>query len=124
MYSSVLKGLIRDKSLSVLDVASRIGIPVEQMAAYISGDSVPNGLILVKLGDFFGVSIDYIMGRTTTKGMFDSADVMYRKGVRASCYDKSFAEIVGCIKRLSAELKRIDNAMGGKDEDKERDSAR
>ena len=46
------------------DVAAAIGIPLRTYQRYEYGEREPQLSTLIKLADFYGVSLDYLAGRT------------------------------------------------------------
>ena len=67
MYLKKLKDLCIDNDLYQKEVASILKITRQQYGLYESGKrDIPIDL-LIKLADFYGVSIDYILNRTSKK---------------------------------------------------------
>lgn len=62
-FSENLKRLRIDKDLKQIDVAGHLEVSMQSYSAYENGRE-PNYDILVKLADFFGVSTDFLLGRT------------------------------------------------------------
>lgn len=48
------------------EVAEYLGATVRAVSYYESGEREPNIKTLIALADFFGVSLDYLTGRTDT----------------------------------------------------------
>lgn len=55
------------RKLTQKDVADFLGADRSTYAKYETGDSEPNFDTLSRLSDFFGVSIEYLMGRSSIK---------------------------------------------------------
>lgn len=67
MYLKKLKDLRIDNDLYQKEVANILKITRQQYALYESGKrDIPVDL-LIKLADFYGVSVDYILERTNKK---------------------------------------------------------
>ncbi|RDV81696.1 XRE family transcriptional regulator [Ammonifex thiophilus] len=66
MLKERLKNLRKQKGLLQKEVAASIGVPRSTYASWESpaNKSLPETEHLVKLADFFGVSIDYLLGKT------------------------------------------------------------
>jgi transcriptional regulator with XRE-family HTH domain len=62
-----LKKLRKDRKLSQSDIAEFLNITANAYGHYELGKRQPNPETLVKLADFYGVSIDYILGRDDTE---------------------------------------------------------
>ena len=58
-----LKQLIQETGVSQRQVAEAIGVTEPAMNHYINGRREPDITTLVKLADYFDVSIDYLVGR-------------------------------------------------------------
>ena len=59
-----LRELREDRDLRQIDVSSATGIDQKTLSNYETGKTNPDSFALMKLADFFGVSIDYLVGRT------------------------------------------------------------
>lgn len=62
-----LKTLRLEKGLYQKDVASFLGVDRTTYVKYELGKSTPNHDIIAMLADFYGVSVDYIIGRTNLR---------------------------------------------------------
>lgn len=58
-----LKQLIQETGVSQRQVADAIGVTEPAMNHYINGRREPDIATLIKLADYFDVSIDYLVGR-------------------------------------------------------------
>ena len=59
-----IKELREDRDLRQIDLARATGIDQRTISNYETGKSNPDSFALIKLADFFGVSVDYLLGRT------------------------------------------------------------
>ena len=63
MYNRI-RDLREDKDLNQTEVATYLGMSQTGYSKYETGENdIPTG-ILIKLADFYGVSVDYILNRT------------------------------------------------------------
>ena len=62
-----IRALRKDKRLKQIDVAQGTGIDQKTLSNYKTGKSLPDAECLIRLADFFKVSIDYLVGRTDMK---------------------------------------------------------
>ena len=61
-----IKDLREDRDMRQSDLATATGIDQRTISNYETGKTSPDSYALIKLADFFDVSIDYLVGRTTT----------------------------------------------------------
>ena len=57
-----LKALRKNQNLSHSQVSSALGIPLTTYATYEQNKATPSENMLIKLDDFFGCSVDYLLG--------------------------------------------------------------
>lgn len=67
MMQKNLRKLRKEKGLSQIAVQMQTGIEQALISKYENGERVPPTETLMQLADFYGVSMDYIMGRTDRK---------------------------------------------------------
>lgn len=67
MLNERLKQLRNEKELSQYEVAKRLGFSRGQLANYEQGSRQPDYDTLTKLADFYGCTIDYLLGRSDSK---------------------------------------------------------
>lgn len=67
MMQNNLRKLRKEKGLSQIAVQMQTGIEQALISKYENGERVPPTETLMQLADFYGVSMDYIMGRTDCK---------------------------------------------------------
>jgi len=62
-FSNVLKRLREKENLSQAELAKEVGIPQSIIAKYEKNQTTVTVARLIKLADFFNVSVDYMLGR-------------------------------------------------------------
>ena len=67
MMQNNLRKLRKEKGLSQIAVQMQTGIEQALISKYDNGERVAPTETLMQLADFYGVSMDYIMGRTDRK---------------------------------------------------------
>ena len=67
-----LKELIKEKNLEQQQIASLIGLKTPTFNGYVGDKREPNIDTLIKIADFFAVSVDYLIGRTNFRTYIDS----------------------------------------------------
>ncbi len=58
-----IRDLREDMDLKQTDLAKATGIDQRTISNYETGKTIPDAFALIQLADFFGVSIDYLVGR-------------------------------------------------------------
>lgn len=64
-----IRDLREDMDLRQVDVAQATGIDQKTLSNYETGKTNPDSATLVKLADFFNVSIDYLVGQDRNKSI-------------------------------------------------------
>lgn len=64
MVSNRLIQLKNERNILQKDIAKALNISLRSYQRYEKGERNPDSLILTAMADFFGVSIDYLVGRT------------------------------------------------------------
>ena len=72
MIGKILKSLRKAQNLTQEQVAKQIDVARSTYTYYEKEDRAVNPDILVKLADFYNVSIDYMLGRTMTPDFLSS----------------------------------------------------
>jgi transcriptional regulator with XRE-family HTH domain len=70
MFSDRLKDLREDNDLTQSELAKILNISREAISGYENTGKEPNFDILVRIADYFDVSLDYLLSRTNTKVPF------------------------------------------------------
>lgn len=63
-FSERLKQLREHKGISRDDLAKHLGLSYWAISKYETGERTPDHATLQEIADYFGVSIDYLLGRT------------------------------------------------------------
>jgi len=72
IFGEKLKELREDRGLRQEDIGALFGFGKSTVSQWESGKSQPEFDIVVKLADFFKVSIDYLMGRNTPAVIYEN----------------------------------------------------
>lgn len=62
-----IRDLREDRDLKQSEVAAATGIDQRTLSNYETGKTNPDSFAIIRLADFFDVSTDYLLGRTTEK---------------------------------------------------------
>jgi len=92
----MIKRLREEKGLSQKDVAEHLGITRQAIASYELAKREPDYETLHKLADFFGVSADYLLGRSGSK---DKNAVTVGKNIDLIKGDRTYEELSQDISR-------------------------
>lgn len=68
IFSERLVELRKNRGLSQVAAAKEIKVAPRAYQNYEYGDAEPRLSTLVKIADFYGVSLDYLAGRSETRG--------------------------------------------------------
>lgn len=71
MLSNRLKDLRKEHDLTQEDMAKKIGITKSAYGYYEQEKTIPDAYTLEKLADIFGVSTDYLLGKTDLRNYSD-----------------------------------------------------
>lgn len=66
MYQRI-RDLRNDKDMSQKDIADVLGMSQTGYSKYETGENDIPTRVLITLADFYGVSVDYLLGRTDVK---------------------------------------------------------
>lgn len=67
MLQARLKELRTSKKMSQQDLANKLKVAQQTIAGWETGRTEPSAELLGKLADMFGVTVDYLLGRTNDK---------------------------------------------------------
>ena len=74
-----IRQLREDMNLRQVDVAQQTGIDQKTLSNYETGKTNPDSYALIKLADFFGVSIDYLVGRWDSPNICADQEELHRR---------------------------------------------
>lgn len=72
-FNMEMKKLRKNRRLTQQNVADFLQIPLRTYANYETGSRKPTPEMLCKLADFFDVTVDELLGRTSSPELFDDA---------------------------------------------------
>ena len=77
-FSDTMAALRRERGLSQRDAAAQLGISQALLSHYENGAREPRLDFLVRICDFYGVSADYLLGRSTEPTSEHAAEALRR----------------------------------------------
>lgn len=66
-FSEILQDLREDRDISRKEMASYLNISLSTLGMYEQGRREPNIEMLIRIADYFNVSLDFLVGRDFTK---------------------------------------------------------
>lgn len=92
MFSSTLLKLMKESRISQSELASELQTHRQNVYQWVSGKTVPRNDMLIKLANFFKVSVDYLLGKesktSTLKTKPESAKVFNKQSVKQKLNQK------------------------------------
>lgn len=74
----ILRGLRKDDGARQKDLAKYLGVSVSTISHYEAETHLPDVFTLVKISDYFGVSTDFLLGRTRLRMDFGTFQRLIR----------------------------------------------
>lgn len=68
MIGEIIKALRKDKGITIAEAADMLGVATRTYSSYEAEEREPNITAINKLADFYGVTTDYLLGRTADAG--------------------------------------------------------
>lgn len=80
MFAARLKQLRKENGLTLREFAARFGLNYTTICKYENGQREPDLQTLSRLADFFGVALDYLVGRSPVRGPEENVYVYHPTG--------------------------------------------
>ena len=88
MFAKRLKQLRLEKGLTLRDVADHFKMSHSTLSKYENGKRHPDMVMIIKLSEFFDVSVDYLLGESLTR-YSDEIVYVHRAGNRLVLADEN-----------------------------------
>jgi|AKYZ01.1.fsa_nt_gi Helix-turn-helix. len=75
-FNNVLKELRLEKNISQRELASQLQLSKSSISMYESGFRHPNYETLAMIADYFGVDMNYLLGKTSIRNSYENADTI------------------------------------------------
>ncbi|MGM9534056.1 MAG: helix-turn-helix domain-containing protein [Intestinibacter sp.] len=72
MFGKRLAELRKENKITQRELANKLNISKSSLAMYETNKRQPTNDVLVKLADYFDVSVDYLLGRTIARKQVDT----------------------------------------------------
>lgn len=108
MFKERLKQLRKELGLTQEEFAEKIGYTRTAISAWEIGRNEPSNNDTIKLAEYFGVSTDYLLGKSDIRNPqqinIDDADISFYNGIKG-LNDTNKAILKGIIEGLAAKQK-------------------
>ncbi|NCB92002.1 MAG: XRE family transcriptional regulator [Clostridia bacterium] len=108
-----VKELRKQKNISQTTLATYVGCSQNTISKIEKGECDPKVSLVIEIADYFGVSIDYVLGNSEVKYSYES---MSRYGKTSDMYIHYLAKIE---KMTPAHRKLVNDLIDGLSEDEE-----
>jgi transcriptional regulator with XRE-family HTH domain len=106
-----LKELRKQRHLSQRDLADKLQVAQQTIGGWETGRTEPNNELLSKLADFFGVTVDYLLGRTNDQ----HEEVLAAAHLNKELKDMSKEQQQAIFDFIEFQKKRIDREEDNKE---------
>lgn len=79
MFQERLKQLRKDKKVTQVQLATHLGYFHSAVVKWEKGECEPSFDILVKIADYFGVTLDYLLGRNEIAPLTETQQALFDK---------------------------------------------
>ncbi len=104
---AILRTLRHSRALTQKEIADYLGLTPKMISFYENDERTPPADILIKLADYFNVSIDYLLGRTTT----NPTENNYGQKILPSFITREDLILLDKIKKLPAKERKMLDIM-------------
>lgn len=102
-----LRSLRQEKALTIAKAAERLGIPFETYRSYEIGRNQADYDTLIRIAEFYGVSVDYILGREGFTAEERSAGFSETKKIDVTPIEEDVVKVIRQIgKRYGEQAQR------------------
>ncbi|MCL2077819.1 MAG: helix-turn-helix transcriptional regulator [Oscillospiraceae bacterium] len=64
MFTDIFVSLLQERKITTYKLTKDTGISNGLITGWTKGGTIPSGENLIKLADYFNISVDYLLGRT------------------------------------------------------------
>lgn len=75
MFAEILKQLRKSKGLTQVQFAKEFNISAGTIAMWETNKRIPDTAMLIKIAEFFGVSVDYLLGNSNAPAIAPEAQL-------------------------------------------------
>lgn len=70
MFGNILKELRKEYKINQSDLGKKLNLSQRAISHYEKGERFPDEIVLNLIADYFDVSVDYLLGRTTIRNIY------------------------------------------------------
>ena len=67
IFQTRMRGLIESRGKYICDVAKDLGVSIPTLHRYLGGQRTPDLAYVLRIADYFNVSVDWLIGRTNDR---------------------------------------------------------
>ena len=105
MTNTVIKNLRTERHISQRELAAAVGLTQQAVAKWEKGISEPDSGTLLKLADYFGVTVDYLLGRS------DTGTQKEKPTVKDDELSDEEQELINLYRAATPEMRKIANRI-------------
>lgn len=109
MFSKRLRNLRENKGVNQEKLGAILGLSASTIGMYEQGRRQPDNDTLIKMADFFGVSVDYLLGKTEVKNYINPYDDELEEVLFSKAKDLTDDEKKAVLSVINAIKKDVDD---------------
>jgi transcriptional regulator with XRE-family HTH domain len=106
-----IKELRKQRGLTMRELGKSIGVAESTVSLYENGKREPDHLTLIKLADFFGVSVDYLLSRTDLPFSIQDDTEKIQPAAKGDELDERLISLL--VDLSPSEVRRVEDFVAG-----------
>lgn len=108
-FGKKLRSLRQEKKLSQVELSKKLNVTSQALSQYELGKRIPDAEMIIRIADFFDVSVDYLLDRTNERITVDNmkailaSDPAFARALEKLTTRKELQELFKVTKDLSRE---------------------
>ncbi|MFI5358954.1 MAG: helix-turn-helix domain-containing protein [Halanaerobiales bacterium] len=108
-FGKKLRSLRQEKKLSQVELSKKLNVTSQALSQYVLGKRIPDAEMIIRIADFFDVSVDYLLDRTNERITVDNmkailaSDPAFARALDKLTTRKELQELFKVTKDLSRE---------------------
>ena len=96
MFPKILIKLMKEARISQSELASNLNTHRQNVYQWVSGKTIPRHEMLIRIADFFKVSVDYLLGKENERSSDKRANVKLNDGFKQTVKEKINNKVMIC----------------------------